>query len=143
MNIIVKSLIYFGICFIVVFLLYLIINKKFRKEYKEGREQVEINYLVNRFNLDMRITKYKTIKLVVALLNSFIIAFTFTLIINLKYKYAFKLMIAFVIMFIMIYSLYEIVGRMLKRRELKNNDTKWHYSFFFCANLFLEGVWKE
>ena len=124
MNIIVKSLIYFGICFIVVFLLYLIINKKFRKEYKEGREQVEINYLVNRFNLDMRITKYKTIKLVVALLNSFIIAFTFTLIINLKYKYAFKLMIAFVIMFIMIYSLYEIVGRMLKRRELKNNDTK-------------------
>ena len=124
MNIIVKSLIYFGVCFIVVFLLYLIINKKFRKEYKEGREQVEINYLVNRFNLDMRITKYKTIKLVVALLNSFIIAFTFTLIINLKYKYAFKLMIAFVIMFIMIYSLYEIVGRMLKRRELKNNDTK-------------------
>ena len=124
MSVIVKSLIYFGVCFIVVFLLYLIINKKFRKEYKEGREQVEINYLVNRFNLDMRITKYKTIKLVVALLNSFIIAFTFTLIINLKYKYAFKLMIAFVIMFIMIYSLYEIVGRMLKRRELKNNDTK-------------------
>ena len=124
MNVYIKSLIYFGVCFIVVFLLYLFINKKFRKEYKEGKQQVEIYYLISRFKLDMRVTKYKTIKLIVAFLNSFIIAFTFTLIINLKYKYAFKLMIAFVVMFILIYSLYEIAGRMLKKKELKNNDTK-------------------
>lgn len=125
MNVIVKSLIYFGICFITVLLIYLLfINKKFRKEYKEGKQQVEINYLINKFKLDMRVTKYKTIKLIVAFLNSFIIAFTFTIIINLKFKYAYKLMFAFAIMFIMIYSLYEITGRILKRKELKNNDTK-------------------
>ena len=124
MDIVVKSLISFGICFVVILLIYLIINITVRKEYKEGKQQVEINYLINKFKLDMRVTKYKTIKLIVAFLNSFIIAFTFTIIINLKFKYAYKLMIAFVIMFIMIYSLYEITGRILKRKELKNNDTK-------------------
>lgn len=125
MNVIVKSLIYFGICFIVILLIYLLfINRKFRKEYKEGKQQVEINYLINKFKLDIRVTKYKTIKLIVAFLNSFIIAFAFTIIINLKFKYAYKLMIAFVIMFILIYSLYEITGRILKRKELKNNDIK-------------------
>ena len=125
MDIVVKSLIYFGICFVVILLIYLlVINKIFRKEYKEGKQQVEINYLINKFKLDMRVTKYKTIKLIVAFLNSIIIAFTFTIIINLKFKYAYKLMIAFLIMFIMIYSLYEITGRILKKKELKNNDIK-------------------
>ncbi len=125
MNVIVKSLIYFGICFITVLLIYLLfINRKFRKEYKEGKEQVEIYYLIKRFNLNMKITKYKTIKLIVSFLNSFIVAFTFTVIINLKIKYAYKLMVAFLIMFVLIYSLYEITGRILKRKELKNNDTK-------------------
>ena len=125
MNVIVKSLIYFGISFITVLLIYLLfINKKFRKEYKEGKEQVEIYYLIKRFKLNMRLTKYKTIKLIVSILNSFIVAFTFTVIINLKVKYVYKLMIAFLIMFILIYSLYEITGRILKRKELKNNDIK-------------------
>ena len=124
MNVYIKSLIYFGICFVVVFLLYLVINKILSKKIKESREQIEINYLINRFKLNMKITKYKTIKLIVYILNSFIIAVTFTIIVNLKYKYAYKLMIAFIVMFILIYSLYEIVGRILKRRELKNNDTK-------------------
>ena len=125
MNVIVKSLIYFGICFITVLLIYLLfINRKFRKEYKEGKEQVEIYYLIKRFKLNMRLTKYKTIKLIVSILNSFIVAFTFTVIINLKVKYVYKLMIAFLIMFILIYSLYEITGRILKRKELKNNDIK-------------------
>lgn len=124
MNVYIKSLIYFSICFVVVFLLYLVINKILRKKIKESREQIEINYLINRFKLNMKITKYKTIKLIVYILNSFIIAVTFTIIVNLKYKYAYKLMIAFIVMFILIYSLYEIVGRILKRRELKNNDTK-------------------
>lgn len=125
MNVIVKSLIYFGICFITVLLIYLLfINRKFRKEYKEGKEQVEIYYLIKRFKLNMRLTKYKTIKLIVSILNSFIVAFTFTVIINLKVKYVYKLMIAFLIMFILIYSLYEITGRILKKKELKNNDIK-------------------
>lgn len=125
MNVIVKSLIYFGICFVVILLIYLLfINRKFRKEYKEGKEQVEIYYLIKRFKLNMRLTKYKTIKLIVSILNSFIVAFTFTVIINLKVKYVYKLMIAFLIMFILIYSLYEITGRILKKKELKNNDIK-------------------
>ena len=119
MDIIVKSLIYFGVSFLAVLLIYLLIINRFRKEYKEGMKQVEIYYLIKRFNLDMRKTKYKSIKLIVSVLNSFIIAFTFTIVINLKVKYAYKLMIAFAIMFILIYSLYEIAGRILKSKQNK------------------------
>ena len=120
MNIIVKSLISFGICFVVVLLIYVLFINRKRKEYIEGKGQVDIYYLVKKYRLDMRKTKYNTVKLIVAFINSFIISFTFALIVNLKYKYVLKLLIAFIVMFILIYSLYEIVGRILKRRENKN-----------------------
>ncbi len=119
MNLWIKSLIYFGTTFIIVFLIYaLFINRK-KKEYVEGKKQLEINYLVKKFDLDMRITKYKNIKLIVSLLNSFIIAFTFAIIVNLKVNYVFKLLIAFAILMVLIYSLYEITGRILKSKEKK------------------------
>lgn len=120
MNIVIKSLISFGICFIVTLLIYLLFINRKRKEYVEGKGQVDIYYLVKKYKLDMRKTKYRTVKLVVAFINSFIISFTFALIANLKYKYVLKLLIAFVIMFVLIYSLYEIVGRILKRKENKD-----------------------
>jgi len=120
MSVIIESLISFSICFTLVLLVYLLFINKKRKDYNVGKNSIEINYLVNKFKLDIRKTKYKTLKLLSSFINSFIIAFTFALIINLKYKYILKLLIAFVIMFVLIYSLYEIAGRILKRRENKS-----------------------
>lgn len=119
MNIIVRSLISFGVCFIVVLIIYLVFINKKRKSYEEGKDYPEISYLVNKFKLDIKKTKYKKLCILTSIINSFIIAFTFALIINLKYKYFFKLLISFVIMFILIYSLYEITGRILKKIENK------------------------
>lgn len=121
MNIIVRSLISFGACFIVVLLIYLVFINKKRKSYKEGKEYPEISYLINKFKLNVNESKYKKLCILTSIINSFIIAFTFALIINLKYKYFFKLLIAFIIMFVLIYSLYEITGRILKRKENKNS----------------------
>ena len=143
MNIIVKSLISFGICFVVVLLIYVLFINRKRKEYTEGNGQVDIYYLVKKYRLDIRKTKYNTVKLIVAFINSFIIAFTFALIVNLKYKYVLKLLIAFVVMFILIYSLYEIVGRILKRRENKNSWLFDNVLIFFMLFFFYGGIMKR
>lgn len=119
MELLISSLIYFGVSFAVMFLVYILIIYRRKKEYTDGKKQIEINYLVKKFNLDMRKTKYSTLKLVVSLLNSFIIAFVFTVLINLDVKYIWKLLIAFLILMVLIYSLYEIVGRILSKAENK------------------------
>ena len=117
MDIIIKNLIYFFASFVIVFLVYLLfINRKKRN----GREQLEINYLIGRFNLDSEETNYKALKVFVALINSFIMSFTFTIITNFEINYILKLCIAFVVLMILIYSLYEILGRALKKKETKS-----------------------
>ncbi len=110
------DLIYFGACFAIIFLVYIIFINRRRREYTEGKKQLEISYLVRRFDLDMRVTKYKTVKMLVALLNSFIISFTFTVVMNIE-KYVWKMLVGFVILFVLTYSLYEIVGKILKKKE--------------------------
>ncbi len=119
MNFIINSLIYFGISFILIFLIYVIFINRKRKEYTQGKNQIDINYVIQKFNLDMRKTKYKTLKWVISIVNSFIISFTFTIIVNINGKYIIKLLIGFVILFILIYSIYEIAGRILKNQEEK------------------------
>ncbi len=121
MSILLKGIISFAVCFVVVLSAYLLIINKKRKDYTDGKYSVDILYIVNKFKLDMRKTKYKTLKTVTAFINSFIVAFTFAVVTNLKYKYFFKLLIAFVMMFTLIYSLYEITGRIFKKKENKDS----------------------
>ena len=120
MEFLITNLIYFGIAFILVLLIYILFINRKRKEYVEGKNQLEINYIINRFKLDMRKTKYKDIKWAVTFINAFIISFTFTVLINIEISYILKLLIGFVILFALIYSIYEIVGRTLKKKEEKN-----------------------
>lgn len=119
MDFLITNSIYFGISFILVFLVYVLFINRKRKEYVEGKNQIDINYLVKKFDLDMRKTKYKKIKWLVTFINPFIISFTFTVLININGKYIIKLLIGFVVLFILIYSIYEIVGRTLKKKEDK------------------------
>lgn len=109
-------LIYFFSSFCVMFLAYLLFINRYRKDYNEGKLQLSINYIIKKYNLDMRKTKYKTVKLAVSLINSFIIAFTFTVIINIK-QYIWKMLVGFVILMILIYSIYDIVGKAFKKKE--------------------------
>ena len=117
---IIVDIIYFVIAYILVLLVYILFINKKRKTYKDGKKQTEINYLVKKFKLDLRVTKYNTVKWAVTLTNSFIIASTFVLVNNVP-SFTLSLIIGFITMIILVYVIYEILGRSLKRKEMKKH----------------------
>ena len=114
------DLTYFIIVYLITFLFYsLILNRK-RKNYKEGKKQMEIEYLVKKFNLDMRKTDYNTLKWATSFINPFIISVTFVAIIYID-SFVLSLILGFIIMMLLIYGIYEILGRILKKKEGNKN----------------------
>lgn len=102
------------ILFIIVFLIdYYLINKR---KLKKNKSISEIDYLIHRFKLKKNIIKNRLI-LSISVINSFIIAFTSAIVLVLPFKIMYLMLIAFVILFGLIYALYEIYGRYLKRKE--------------------------
>ena len=47
MEFLITNLIYFGVAFILVLLVYILFINRKRKEYVEGKNQLEINYIIN------------------------------------------------------------------------------------------------
>ena len=109
----------FMIVFLVNFIMDLIKIKK-RKFKKIG----EIQYLVNKFNLDINKIKYKTTSLTISLINAFIIATVTTIDSFLDAIMAIQLLCGFVLLFVLIYMLYEIYGRILIKKGYKKKGSK-------------------
>ncbi|MCI8330627.1 MAG: hypothetical protein HFE04_00830 [Bacilli bacterium] len=114
------ALVYFTIVYLITFLLYALILNRKRKSYKEGKKQMEINYLVKKFKLDMKKTNYKTLKWSTTFINPFIISTTFVAVISIE-SFVLSLLLGFIIMMLLIYSTYEILGRALKKKEGKKD----------------------
>ena len=102
---------YFVISYLIIFLIYVLIINRKRKTYKEGKKAVDINYLIKKFNLDLNKINYKTIKWITTFINPLIISFTFVIVINIE-SFTLGLIIGFIIMLALIYSIYEIIGRL-------------------------------
>ncbi len=116
---IILNLIYFIVSFTIVFLIYVLFVNRKRKVYKEGKKANDINYIVNKFNLDMRRVNYTKLKWTLSIVNSLIISITFVVVTNID-SLTFGLLVGFVVMLMLIYSSYEIIGRILKKRGSKN-----------------------
>ncbi len=127
-----KSAFYlFAILFIVIFLIdYYIINK--RKLYliehkginKRGKKKKikqigEMDYLVAKFHLNKNKLNKKNIIIWISIINSFIISIVSALVMLMPFKLVWQLLIAFVLLFGLIYSLYDIYGKYLKKEEMR------------------------
>ena len=108
--------------FVFIFLLMLVVYSVFlnknRKEYSKLKDNDMVKYFIARYDLDMRKTKYKTVLNIVTVINSFIISFCSVLVINIK-GVVWAILVGFAAIMALTYSLYEIFGRALKRREGK------------------------
>ena len=108
--------------FILLFSLFIIVYKVFlyknKKDYSKLKKNDEIKIFIARYDLDMRKTNYKNVLNAIILINSFIISFSATLILNID-GMVMKLLVCFVVVFILIYALFEIAGRYFKNREEK------------------------
>lgn len=114
---------FFIIIFLVLQLIFIIFyrNKIGKKEHKLS----EIRYFVKKFGLNRNLINLKKFYNGISLINSLIIAFVTTLLMYIdivwKFNYALELIIGFILLFLLIYSLYEIYGRILKKRGRKKN----------------------
>lgn len=117
---IIINAIYFVVSYLIIFLLYsLVINRK-KKSYKDATKQMDILYLVNKFKLNTKKTKYNTLKWITNIINPLIISITFIIVTNIK-SFILGIMIGFLVMMMLIYSIYEIIGRILKKKEFDKN----------------------
>lgn len=118
------NLIFFFVVALVIFLCdYMLIMKRKLKSKKVKNEDImEINYLISKFKLDKNKVLYKPLCLYCSLINGFIISGVVTVISNIKVKMMWQLLIGFVMLFGLIYAVYEIYGRHLVKKGWKNKD---------------------
>lgn len=122
------NVIYFLISFILIFLFdYFFITKNKSKKTKEHKSvtteklTTEGMYLISRFNLDDKKIDLHKLNFHISIINAFIIAFVATNISLIKLNTFFQLLIGFVVLFLLIYAIYEIYGRILKKKVGKKD----------------------
>ena len=104
------GVIMFFVVFVVAFLVYYLIFDDMLKKEKYARIS-ELVLLTNKFNLEKNRKHYRSLLTGVAFINSFIIALTIAIVVSLKIDMAFRLLIAFGLMLVLIFSLYYIYGK--------------------------------
>jgi len=118
MNIYIECLIDFVVLFTLIFLVYMVFINKKRKKDDTLKKASEVKMIIARHNLNMKKIKYKNLLLSVSIANSFILSFTAVLIIHIKSIWL-SLLIGFIVVVLLTYSLYEIIGRHYKKKEMK------------------------
>ena len=93
-------------------------NKKKERPFKYTNEG---KLLMIRYNLDEKKVDYKELLKWTSFCNALIISLTSTIIYNIPLKMYYQLAIGFVILFGLIYSIFEIVGRHLNKKWGKEN----------------------
>lgn len=113
-----ECLIYFGVSFAICFVLFLIVNKKRKKELDKNRYSFDIVYFSSISKTPINKGNYMSMVWITSIINSFIIAFTSSIILLFK-SYLYKLLVGFVLVFVLIYSLYALVGTIYRRKKEK------------------------
>lgn len=126
MNEFLETIIFFSILFIIICLInyFFILKKKYNKIFSQGKNNkkskkidiMELSYLIMRFNLDIKKMDILYCLKWITILDAFIIAFTSTIIILIPWKIMGQLLVGFVLIFGLIFSLYEIMGRYLVKK---------------------------
>lgn len=129
MNEYLLSLYIFIALFMIVFVVdYFLINKrklnliKNKGVTKKGKRKKiknisEIDYLSFKFKLDTKKLDMDKMIIVISIINAFIISIVSSVIMLMPFAIMWQMIIAFVLLFGLIYALYEIYGRHLKHKE--------------------------
>ena len=122
----IMSLIFFIIMFIIIYIVnyYFILKKKYniingKKKSKRKNKEIEImelSYLITKFNLDKNKMDLLYCIRWIAFLDAFIISLTGTVIFLIPWKIVWQFLVGFVMVFGLIYALYELLGRHLVKK---------------------------
>lgn len=115
-----KSIIIFIISYVVLFVLYLIFFYIKGLKKKSILNSLQVEFLKIRFGFKNKDLDSKKIGIIITLVDPLIISLTGTIVGLPKWHYIIELLIGFVLLIGLIYSFYEIIGRILKRKVDKN-----------------------
>ena len=112
--------------FIIIFLILLLLMTIFyRNRIVKEKKLSEVRYFEKKFGLDKSLMNLKKFYSGIALINSLIIDFVTKIVMYMdivwEINYGIELFIGFILLFLLIYSLYEIYGKILKKRGRKRN----------------------
>ena len=91
-------------------------SKSKKKKKKEAREIIEIRYLMITYNLKKEKLLTRNIILLISVIDAFIICSVFLVIGFIPYAIIWQLMVGFVLLLGLIYSIYNILGRILVKK---------------------------
>ena len=122
--------IFIGLLIIVFLIDYFLINKKKlnliknKGLTKKGKKRKikstsEIDYLTMKFKLNKKNLNMDRMIIMISLINAFIISVVSSIVMLMPFAIMWQLIVAFALLFGLIYALYEIYGRHLKKEEEK------------------------
>lgn len=121
MNDVLKVLLEALIAYVLVFILYFFLFVFKKTKYNKTRVPVEFYYLVSLYKLDQKKINYKKFIYDTALINSFIIVFTYMIISKLLHKWIWQLLIGIVIIILLIIICYGLLGKYYQKKGMKKN----------------------
>ena len=114
-----ESIKLFVISYLILFIIYLIFFYILGLRKKRILNSMQIEFLKIRFNLKNKDFNPKIIGLVITFIDPLIISLTGTIVSLPKWNYIIELLLGFVLLMALIYSFYEILGRIIKRKVNK------------------------
>ena len=115
-----ESIFLLVLSYVVFFIIYLIFYYIRGLKKKTILDSLQVEFLKVRFGFKNKELKPKKIGLVVTLIDPLIISLTGTIVSLPKWNYILELLLGFVLLVALIYSFYEIIGRIIRRKVDKN-----------------------
>ena len=115
-----ESIILFAISYVVFFVIYLIFYYFRGLKKKTILNSLQVEFLKVRFGFKNKELKTKSIGLIVTFVDPLIISLTGTIVSLPKWNYILELLLGFVLLIALIYSFYEIIGRIIRRKVDRN-----------------------
>ena len=115
-----KELVLFILTFTLVFIVYYILLKD--KKKNKNKRPIEIRFIVERYDLDMKKIKYNKLALLVALVNAFDIALLVT-IINMIKSVILQVVCVMVLIGPIIIVSYNLIGRYYKKKGMTKDES--------------------
>lgn len=111
-----ESILLFLISYVVLFIIYFIFFYLRGIKKNTILESLQVHFLKIRFELSNKDLNKKRIGLLITFIDPLIISLTGTIVSLPKWNYMIELLLGFVLLMAFIYSFYEIIGRIIKRK---------------------------
>ena len=123
LEVILFNIIFFMLVFLLIFIGdFYFVSKVKGKKRKVEKMTSQDQYIIKRFDLDETRISLRQLNFHISIINAFIIAFVSTVVSITNFHIGVQLAISFVLLFGLIYSLYELYGRHMKKKYGKRSE---------------------